>query len=143
MPKPRQQSSFDLDPDLAEVLITGRDLLGLFADDQLRAAWQAHKTEVMRLAADRLGPGRRPWAWWRYDHPDLFRRQIGGTGMAASEVPDAPGWMLENCFGKPRGVFADTCDRPPEPIYESEADCLARAGLLTAAERRTAGSRGK
>lgn len=140
MPKPRQyRSSFDLAPDLAEVLITGQDLLGLFADDQLRDAWQAHRDALTRLAADRLGPGRRPWAWWRFDHPDLFRRQIGGTGRAASEVPDAPAWMQQNCFGQPRGVFADSCDHPPEPVYESEADCLARAGLLTASERRALG----
>ena len=36
-------------------------------DDQAEQAWRRHRAEVM--AYGNPMPGRRPWAFWRFEHP--------------------------------------------------------------------------
>ncbi len=125
-----------LSEERAAVLMTGTDNFHLYRSEaRMRADWKVHGPELMRRWAATHPAGTRPFAFWRFDHPDLYRRQIGGTGMAAYNVEDAPDWTLENHFGRTRGVLADSRAGIPEPEYESEAECLDRAGLLTAAEK--------
>lgn len=54
----------------------------LFADDAARErAWQEHRDELVAKPA----PGRRPWAWWRYERqtepPKDQRAYLGAHGL--------------------------------------------------------------
>lgn len=92
----------------------GRECPGRPFDELLaREHWQLYRDE---LHAD-APPGTRPWAWWLFDAPEA--RHVVGTG--------APACLYEHVPGQPLRLGA---------IYESEAEYLARHGLLTAADRR-------
>ena len=50
-----------------ELLLGARGESSAFDSPQARrAAWQAHRAELLRL----VEPGSRPWAWWAYDAPE-------------------------------------------------------------------------
>jgi hypothetical protein len=127
---------------------------------RLRALWREYRTEILEdYIAEH--PGRRPWAWWRFDAPEM-RRRLGGIGTPAHEVlayaPEfdrgipihwVQPWQVEYYSGRAVGVhgqpigtgflgrdFAGVAIDPDDPpIYESEAAFLDRRGLLDAEER--------
>lgn len=47
-----------------ELAIGPRDRSAFAGDAERRAAWERHRLELLALEA----PGRRPWAWWFYEH---------------------------------------------------------------------------
>lgn len=134
----------------------------LAADEgKLRATWRRSRADLLARWATET-PGRRPWAWWRFDAPGP-RQRLGGTGTPRCEVlavapcvqfgveldyVDAEDVELYN--GRLRDVHgrlilpdfahepfvADAYDPGDPPAYESQAAFLKRHGLLTAAERR-------
>jgi hypothetical protein len=59
----------------------------LWAGDtgEVQAAWRSHDEDILDrwIAAH---PGRRPWAWWKFDAPEKHRKRLGGTGMPAHAV---------------------------------------------------------
>jgi hypothetical protein len=136
-------------------LLTGRYFLArpFRSATDAKAAWSRHRAHLISFwisdpdawhqtnieARDNpapAGPGHRPFAWWRFEHPDLFRKHLGGTGVPCNELEDAPPWTLQNHFGTPRGTWSETAEEIPEPVFEPEAACLKRAGLLSPEEAR-------
>jgi hypothetical protein len=122
---------------MAWKLATGHELDFLLAArqaqptaEEVRAAWVSMGDALLAqhlagvedlgdagsvLAAER-GPGTRPWGWWEFEAPEP-RRQIAD---GPEPVEGAPLW-----FGVPqfyRGI-------PPEGMYETQADYLARLGI--------------
>lgn len=97
----------------------------------------------------RRRPGTRPWAWWKWEAPEM-RRTVGldcadpdhdddcdgshgcngedDGRLPAFEDPDLPAHWKKNYFGTPNAYDGFR--------YETEADYLDRLGLLTKAERR-------
>lgn len=50
-----------------ELLLGARDDASAFdSEDSRRAAWQAHRAELLRM----VEPGSRPSAWWEYEAPE-------------------------------------------------------------------------
>ena len=114
-----------------ELPLTGHDCLGqAFGTDEAarRTAWFEHGDELL---ADyiRENPGKRPWAWWRYEAPEP-RRRLGGASTSSEEAPHCPDWARGSSFGKPRVWAGDVCEENP-PRFESEAVYLERLGLLS------------
>ena len=126
----------------------------------LRAVWVEHREEILEDFIDE-NPGRRPWAWWKYDAPEP-RLRLGGTGTPAHEVlAHAPAydrgipvhWITawdaayysghgRDIHGHPIGTEFHGRDFPgvaidPDdpPRYESQAAYLDRHHLLDADER--------
>jgi len=98
--------------------------------EEVRAAWDAvgdaltaqhlagveDTADVGSVLAAERGPGTRPWGWWEFEAPEPRRRLDDGP----EPVEGAPLW-----FGVPqfyRGI-------PPEGMYESQRDYLARFGI--------------
>ena len=130
--------------------------------DALRAVWIKHHDDEILEDFITECPGRRPWAWWEYDAPEL-RRRVGGTGtekwiglrahlpVHAFGIPAA--WTDEwevryytgravDVHGHPIGQefrgrhFAGVAIVADDlPRFESEAAFLARHHLLSADER--------
>lgn len=44
------------------------------SEEARQAAWEVHRSELLTNAE-----GRRPWAWWRYDVPELRDPTISET----------------------------------------------------------------
>ena len=133
-------------------------------EDARRAMWFEHRDELLAYwiqdparwkrpsgmsAIDHPepgGPGTRPWAWWRYEAPEM-RRPIKGTlpdrlmiagsgkpGLVWAARPkgcDDKDWREATYYGGPHYLGGDV-----PWVYEAESDYLARLGLLTDAERR-------
>ena len=49
-----------------EMLLGPKEASAFGTDFARRAAWHAHKAELLPL----VDPGSRPWAWWQYDAPE-------------------------------------------------------------------------
>ena len=79
--------------------------------EEARACWNAHRRELLPKFIDQ-NPGRRPLAWWEFDHPEVQRQMVGQYSW-----PDQHGiWMIE-------------------PVYELPYECLKRAGHLLEGEQ--------
>lgn len=131
----RKPQTGELSLERAEVLLSGKDMFHIYRGaKRMGEDWKTWRVELMRRWVTKHEPGTRPWGFWRFEHPELFRLQLGGSGKAAYLVENAPAWTLENYFGRTRGTLSETCAEIPKPEYESDAACLARAGLLTAEE---------
>ncbi len=107
------------------LLDAGGMLLGVpFADDEAyRAAWDAHRDELM-ASYTRLHPGRRPRAWWSFEAPEPRR-------LADGSIFQSAGRMVR---GIPRRKVTD-----PPVVFETELDYLRRLDLLTESEKRHLG----
>lgn len=93
------------------------------SETEARAAWAACRDDILAVF-ERDTPGRRPYAWWRFESSEPRRRL---------DRKERPG-RGELRFGVPRFL------RTSEDFlaeYESEEAYLRRLGLLTATERRT------
>jgi hypothetical protein len=105
--------------------------------EEVKGAWEELRGELLpAYIADH--PGTRPWAWWRFDAPEPYRRFLGGydfrTDPAArvgltAEIHTGLGWY--SSIGE-----AELTD---PPIVETQAGYLERHGLLTDAEREVLG----
>ena len=87
MPSPRRRAKVRRD-DLTFAQFTelaiGPSSEPMFADDAARrAAWSAHRDELLAVSA----PGTRPWAFWRFEAPDgVFDRGLVVEGESALDV---------------------------------------------------------
>jgi len=97
--------------------------------DPARELWEKEGARLLS-AWIRQHPGTRPFAWWRYQAPER-RRQIGGSGMAASDKWPAVMPRFDD-FGR-SGWMVDVNPEDP-PVFETEKDYLDRLGLLKARE---------
>ena len=115
--------------------------------DPVREAWEEHGEELLRDYISAY-PGRRCYAWWAFDAPELPRRRLGGTGTPSAEVL---AFMPTYRFGLPDrwitafdmrvykslvGKGAMPIDPNDPPRYESESAYLVRHGLITEKERK-------
>ena len=91
----------------------------------VQAAWDELRGELLpKYIQDH--PGRRPWAWWKFDAPAPRRRCL--TGNDPYDDPNLPKWAALN-FGICQ-VFSS-----PDPVdWETEAAYLDRHNLLTQIE---------
>lgn len=144
-PKRRRTS---LSVDQVEQLQIGRPFFGPgFGGDQeaLEAAWKAFRVELLReWVAEH--PGTRPWAWWRFDAPELRRRVDGRrhpffSAKRAERVarlitrPDAADDLREQLNSTSFGVpCAHVCVDDAQALYETEHDFLARHDMLLPGE---------
>lgn len=87
-------------------------------DDLMRAVWEDHGREFLEKYVAQH-PGRRPFAWWRFEAPEP-RRRLGGTG-----TPISP----QLFFGMP-SVYGEDYDTANPPKFESQAAYLRRLHLL-------------
>ena len=106
--------------------------------EPVRLLWNERR-EAILPAWIRDHPGTRPYAWWAYDAPrwddgDPWharyaepRRRIGEAHTSHHAVSKYP---LSSSFGVPNQSADSTS------MFESEAEYLARHGLLTDFERR-------
>lgn len=144
MPRIRRQSrrnKNEYTPHHVATLERGHDHFELFGECGSEAALAA-MAEAWELLGDCImpqfveaNPGRRPWAWWRFDAPEPRRQLLSSEQTGWRAIGDAT-W-----FGRPH--LYEVCDchdkregfPPLESMYETEADYLARHGLLSDEER--------
>jgi hypothetical protein len=102
--------------------------------DAWKQAWQQLRSELLReFIAE--NPGKRPFAWWKFDAPEPMRRLIEGYDFQADpEVSRIPRDLVNGWYSA--GGWEEFRD---PPIIETESAYLDRHGLLTAAERKTLG----
>ena len=111
-------------------LETGHDFFGGFGKknpdrDAMREVWNECRDDLIEATIRKKGDGHRPWAWWEFDAPEP--RQIVQMVQELRE----PCASLAGRYGIPIHDVVDGV-----PIYESQADYLARLGLLTDEEER-------
>jgi hypothetical protein len=105
-------------------------------EDSQRALWEELKDDIVREHL-KYSPGTRPWAWWKWEAPEM-RRVVGvdrdpddddGTEcpLPAFEDLNLPERFKDNYFGCPNVYDGH--------IYESELDYLKRHKLLLPEER--------
>lgn len=97
-----------------------------FEPHAIETAWEARHAELL-AAHIAEAPGRRPWAWWRFNAP-APRERVGGSGETWPAVSFD--------FGLPGRWAWNWIDDDDPPRYESEAAYLRRLGLLTDREAR-------
>ena len=96
---------------------------GDLPEDALAVAWQRYRDDIIAEFA-RTKPGRRPSRWWSEE--GHMRERLGGAG----ELRDGGKWHLGlPQHWEPRSIRWDDL-----PVYESEAACLKRLGLLLPGE---------
>ena len=110
-------------------------------DDEMRPVWAALRDDLLQQWIQ-LYPGSRPYAWWRFDAPDLRRRTDGGVhpfddpahvervASIKAEYPNGldlmkTAWGLPSCVG-PDQIGVD---------YDSDIEYLVRLGLMSDEER--------
>ena len=104
-----------------------------------RELWKSAREELLRDFI-REFPGRRPWAWWKFDSPGP-RLRLGGRGEARFPHNLHFGIPLPYYYEKwlvdifrhrnPGGVREyDIFDPSDPPVYESQESYLRRNGLL-------------
>jgi hypothetical protein len=106
-------------------------------EEAQRALWEELQADILAEHARRR-PGDRPWAWWKWDAPEL-RRVIGrdrdedeGNGhddgrLPAAEDPNLPECAKGTYFGGPR-VYDGYA-------YETQREYLERLSMLTDDEK--------
>jgi hypothetical protein len=121
----------ELDDSRLYELQTGHPLISVMSFDGdvelMRLAWEIHGEDVL---ADFIAehPGRRPFAWWLFDHgkerPIVADWPTWTPEVLASHRSDTYGFLHTEIFG----------GRSMEPLQEPETDYLRRLGLLTESE---------
>ena len=130
------------------VLLTGGDYWFLstpeekefwkfFPEEYIKAAWEEYR-EVLLEEFIRETPDKRPWAWWRYDAPEL-RRRIDGKPHPFDELssestsegcPEDDSRLCKEDYDVSFGVPSSSLDPDdPNEVYESEGEYLERLGL--------------
>lgn len=110
---------------------TGRALIPtdhFTTEDDMRVAWELHRDRLLPEFIHKH-PGRRPFAWWLFDH-----------GEERPIVVDWPEWtdgavverMRRETFGF---LHTEILGRGGETFQEQERAYLSRVGLLTAEEK--------
>ncbi len=140
MPRVRRRSRerFGLTQEHVDTLLDGLDLFDPFKgdDDAKRQAWESLRADLLEDWI-REHPGTRPWAFWKFEAPEL-RRRINGLHpfdnlartVFCERVGYRPEIYLQTHFGTPSSLFfQDGCD-DFEAVYESERAYLDRLGLL-------------
>jgi hypothetical protein len=103
-------------------------------EESQRALWDELKDNIFAAHIKR-SPGSRPWAWWKWEAPEM--RHVVGLDcdivgdetdrLPAFEDPNLPERFKQNYFGKP-----NTYDGF---LYESEFDFLKRLHSLLPDEK--------
>jgi len=133
--KRRRDAGAVLSAERAEALLSGVDAFHLYRSEaRMRLDWQANREELTRRCAEKFGPGRRPWAWWKFAAPEP-RRRIGGEGVAAVDTAECPVWAKKWSWGRPV-VWDNDYGDEPEGWFETQRDYLIRHNLLTPEEKR-------
>lgn len=123
--KRRQQNEFT--ETQIRYLITGTDMS--FADEnqvEPGEAWPTVRESLLPVWI-KHHPGRRPWAWWKFDAPTEPRNRVHDDGP-----PGLPEKGLD--FGIPSGFAGYWPGVDMGELYESEAEYLDRFGLLAPGE---------
>jgi hypothetical protein len=97
--------------------------LEFFGDPAPEDALWAELGAAATVEHARVYPGCRPALWWRFDAPEPERRKVSGSGRET---------VLTLSHGL---VVYWKADQDDPPLVESEADYLARLGLLLPGER--------
>jgi len=122
--------------------------------------WAKHKKEIMPGWINEH-PGTRPWAWWKFDAPEM-RKRLSGNGDPDFEhlgvkklfnfgIPThfMEQWMVDyyngrlkhvdggfvKCKWKEGDCDAIAYDPDDPPVYETEYEYLKRLNLLTKSEK--------
>lgn len=109
----------------------------------MQVAWEKLRDSLLPSFIEKH-PGRRPYAWWKFDAPER-RRRINGK-LHPFDNPKRKAWIKRTInstgypsadfyvlsFGKP-AVFCVPADW--NAVYETEADYLSRLGLLMPGEK--------
>lgn len=105
-----------------------------FSDEAaMKAAWFEHRAALM----EHCGPGRRPWAWWRFVAPEP-RRQLAGPpplprpNYAGSTFSQACSLADRYSFGIPS--LWPRLEDYNRAVFESELGFLRRLDLLLPGE---------
>ena len=85
----------------------------------MKAAWWELRDELLSTWIEQH-PGTRPYAWWRFESPELRRQMEPGP-----ESIGPPDWF--GCPSSFRGM-------PHDGMFETEGEYLDRLGLLTPGE---------
>jgi len=108
-------------------------------------AWEKHKKWILKDFISQ-NPGKRPWAWWKYDAPRWQRKfdawfngqlpeprcQVCGKGVISWEK--YPAIVPSFNFGVP--MYWHEVDMNDPPMYEAQASYLKRHGLLAKSEEK-------
>jgi hypothetical protein len=97
-----------------------------------RDLWDGHRTEILSAWLMK-NPGRRPWAWWKFEATEPRRLLVDGAPL----VPPPP-WLVNSwpvAFGVIPMHHLEAVRTADVVELESQAGYLRRLGLLTAAER--------
>ena len=149
MPRPRRKTKrrkpTEYTPAHIRHLLSGNDFFGAgFPDNRsMQEGWESLRAEILPEWI-REHPGRRPYAWWRFDAPEPRRRidgrlhpfddperqeKIERIAQQPGTAADFAARMTETFFGLPARKYPADFGR-----YESELDYLRRLGLLAANE---------
>lgn len=98
-----------------------------------RESWPSYRATILP-AFVKANPGRRPWAWWTVDAPEL-RRRVGGTGSPVSEFYIVFGlptyWTMDrDSWRSGSGERAVPVDPKDPPMFEGQGAYLRRLNLL-------------
>ena len=119
--------------------------------EEVRKAWEIFREEILK---DWIceepgpydlgpGPGTRPWAWWKFDAPELLRRidgkphpfdnpeRIAEIAKREAKYPGFAESANETFYGRP-GIYFMPDDF--EAVYETQLDLLKRHNLLMPGE---------
>lgn len=135
----------ELDPFEVEHLMKGDSTLPIYlTDQQIKTLWQRHKQYIMSYYTDgyqytgedntlhivlrhtKPGPGKRPWAWWKWESKEPLRV----NEEPCTNYPAICG-ACELRYYKDQYLLANYCRRT-----EKEVDYLIRLNLLTDTEKR-------
>jgi hypothetical protein len=139
----RSRDRLGLTQEHVDALLTGHDFCGAFngAEIAMRHAWDSLRDELLQQWIAEH-PGTRPWAWWKFDAPELRRRVNGVHPFENVErtahcrrvgIPEAD--YLRIFFGKPGCLIPPPHADDFDALYETELGYLERLGLLTEAEQ--------
>jgi len=106
-------------------------------DDDAKRCWGDSQDKIMREWI-RVAPGRRPWAWWKWDAPERRRCTSGDHPFDSPEhklrAETVTGFdPYELFFGAPRFYTKENIQA--RVAFESEEDYLKRLHLMSDQEK--------
>jgi hypothetical protein len=135
-----------LSPELQEFFACGNaqgEELFLLSEERAKKIWRSISERFLKKWG-KEHPGSRPWAWWRYDAPEL-RQRVGGKGNIQSDflaiIPTfhygiPTGWLTAvevRLFPELKGKEFDAAN---PPVFESQTSYLQCHNLLGEIEKK-------
>jgi hypothetical protein len=97
--------------------------------------WAEHGTGVLAEWIA-MHPGRRPWAWWRWDAREPRRVVEGAELLVPRQAPTDYEWLWRGALGVPSFLQCRPRSCVSLPRVESQAAYLGRLKLFLGAERK-------